>query len=60
MNSFDKIQIEETAEAQMVFNMEEMADMQREDEERERKAQQQLDKIAEECVEEILAAGTDY
>ena len=60
MNSFDKIQIEETAEAQMVFNMEEMADMQREDEERERKAQQQLDKIAEECVEEILAARTDF
>ena len=60
MNSFDNIQCEETAEAQMVFNMEEMADMQREDEERERKAQQQLDKIAEECVEEILAAGTDF
>ena len=60
MNSFDKIQCEETAEAQHIFNMEEMAEMQREDEERERKAQQKLDKIAEECVEEILAAGTDF
>ena len=45
MNSFDKIQGEETAEAQMVFNMEEMAIYQEWLEQREREAQQELDEI---------------
>ena len=60
MNCFDKIQIEETAEAQLCFNMEEMAIYQEWLEQRKREAQQELDKIAEECVEEILAAEIDF
>ena len=43
MNSFDEVQCEETAEAQMIFNMEEMAFMQQWDEEQDRKAQEELD-----------------
>ena len=62
MNSFDNIQCEETSNAQLCFNMEEMAIYQEWLEERHQQAlaQQELDKIAEECVEEILAAGIDF
>jgi len=60
MNSFDKIQCEETPDAQLYFSMEEMVIYQEWLEQREREAQQELDKIAEECVEEILAAEIDF
>ena len=43
MNSFDNIQCEETANAQLCFNMEEMAFMQEWMEEWEREAQKELD-----------------
>lgn len=56
MNSFDKIQIEETAEAQMVFNMEEMAIYQEWLEQREREAQQELDEI----FDELYDAEIDF
>jgi|TARA_B100001564_G_scaffold331209_1_gene317085 hypothetical protein len=60
MNSFDEVQCEETADAQMIFNMEEMAVYQAWIEEQERKAQAELDKISEECVDEIFAAELDF
>ena len=58
MNSFDNIQCEETAEAQMVFNMEEMAIYQEwlEEREREREAQQELDEI----FDELYDAEIDF
>ena len=56
MNSFDKLQIEETAEAQMVFNMEEMAIYQEWLEQREREAQQELDEI----FDELYDAEIDF
>ena len=46
MNCFDEIQCEETANAQLLFNMEEMAVYQEWMEEREREAQIELDEIA--------------
>ena len=46
MNSFDEIQCEETAEAQHLFNMEEMAFMQEWQEEQKRKVQEELDRMA--------------
>ena len=46
MNCFDEIQCEETSNAQLCFNMEEMAIMQEWMEEREREAQQELDEYA--------------
>ncbi len=60
MNCFDKIQIEETAEAQMFFNMEEMAFMQEWMEERMREAQQELDEWADARMEETLAGEVDF
>ena len=56
MNSFDNIQCEETAEAQMVFNMEEMAIYQEWLEQREREAQQELDEI----FDELYDAEIDF
>ena len=55
MNSFDEIQCEETAEAQMIFNMEEMAFMQEWQEQQERKAQEELDNMA-----DLMAAELDF
>lgn len=46
MNCFDEIQCEETSNAQLLFNMEEMAIYQEWMEEREREAQAELDAIA--------------
>ena len=60
MNCFDKIQIEETAEAQLCFNMEEMAIMQEWLEEREREAQRELDEWADARIEETLAGEVDF
>ena len=64
MNSFDEVQCEETPEAQMYFNMEEMMEemavYQAWMKEQERKAQAELDKISEECVDEIFAAELDF
>ena len=53
MNSFDNIQCEETAEAQMVFNMEEMAIYQEWLEERHQQAlaQRELDEHADELYD---------
>ena len=48
MNSFDKIQCEETPDAQLYFSMEEQAIIEKWEEEQERKAQQELDKYADE------------
>ena len=56
MNSFDNIQCEETADAQMIFNMEEMAFMQEWMEEREREAQKELDEI----FDELYDAEIDF
>ena len=55
MNSFDEIQCEETAEAQLFFNMEEMAFMQEWQEQQERKVQEELDNLA-----ELMAAELDF
>ena len=55
MNSFDEIQCEETADAQMIFNMEEMAFMQEWHEEQEHKAQEELDNLA-----DLMAAELDF
>ena len=64
MNSFDKVQCEETPEAQMYFGMEEMIEemavYQAWMKEQERKAQAELDKISEQCVDEIFAAELDF
>ena len=64
MNSFEKVQCEETPEAQMYFNMEEMMEemavYQAWMREQERKAQEELDNISEECVDEIFAAELDF
>jgi hypothetical protein len=48
MNSFDNIQCEETPDAQLYFSMEEQAIIEKWEEEQERKAQQELDKYADE------------
>ena len=56
MNSFDNIQCEETANAQLCFNMEEMAIYQEWLEEREREAQQELDEI----FDELYDAEIDF
>ena len=55
MNSFDEVQCEETAEAQMIFNMEEMAFMQKWEEEQDRKAQEELDYLA-----DLMDAELDF
>ena len=55
MNSFDEVQCEETADAQMIFNMEEMAVYQAWIEEQERKAQAELDNL-----EELIADELDF
>jgi len=55
MNSFDEIQCEETAEAQHLFNMEEMAFMQEWEEQQERKVQEELDNLA-----DLIAAELDF
>ena len=60
MNSFDKIQCEETANAQLLFNMEELAIMQEWLEEREREAQRELDEWADARIEETLAGEVDF
>ena len=56
MNSFDEIQCEETADAQMCFSMEEMAIYQEWLEQREREAQQELDEI----FDELFDAEIDF
>ena len=55
MNSFDEVQCEETADAQMIFNMEEMAVYQAGIEEQERKAQEELDYLA-----DLMDAELDF
>ena len=55
MNSFDEVQCEETADAQMIFNMEEMALYQAWIEEQERKAQEELDYLA-----DLMDAELDF
>ena len=55
MNSLDEVQCEETPEAQHLFNMEEMAFMQEWHEEQERKAQEELDNLA-----DLMAAEVDF
>ena len=55
MNSFDEVQCEETADAQMIFNMEEMAFMQQWDEEQDRKAQEELDYLT-----DLMDAELDF
>ena len=55
MNSLDELQCEETAEAQLYFNMEEMAFMQKWEEEQERKVQEELDNLA-----DLIAAEVDF
>ena len=55
MNSFDEIQCEETAEAQLYFDMEEMAIYQEWQEEQERKVQEELDNLA-----DLMAAELDF
>ena len=60
MNSFDNIQCEETANAQLLFNMEEMAFMQEWIEERMREAQRELDEWADARMEETLAGEIDF
>tara|TARA_Y100000004_G_C8610877_1_gene284609 strand:+ start:244 stop:426 length:183 start_codon:yes stop_codon:yes gene_type:complete len=60
MNSFDNIQCEETTNAQLLFNMEEMAFMQEWLEEREREAQRELDEWADARIEETLAGEVDF
>ena len=60
MNSFDNIQCEETADAQMIFNMEEMAFMQEWMEERMREAQRELDEWSDARMEETLAGEVDF
>ena len=56
MSSFDEVRCEETAEAQMIFNMEEMAIYQEWLEQREREAQQELDEI----FDELYDAEIDF
>ena len=56
MNSFDEIQCEETSNAQLCFNMEEMAIYQEWMEEREREAQKELDEI----FDELYDAEIDF
>ena len=48
MNSFDEIQCEETPDAQLYCSMEEQAIIEKWEEEQERKAQQELEKYADE------------
>jgi len=55
MNCFDEVQCEETAEAQMYFNMEEMAFVQEWEEEQERKVQEELDYLA-----DLISAEIDF
>ncbi len=55
MNSFDEIQCEETPHEQLCFNMEEMAIYQEWMEEQERKAQEELDNLA-----DLMAAELDF
>mgnify|MGYP004447527499 FL=1 len=46
MNSYDEVQCEEVSMAQLCFNMEEMAFMQKWMEEQEREAQKELDEVS--------------
>jgi hypothetical protein len=56
MNSFDEVQCEETPNAQLCFNMEEMAIYQEWMEEREREAQKELDEVSDRELEKFTAS----
>ena len=55
MNSFDEVQCEETPNAQLCFNMEEMAIYQEWMEEQEREAQEELDYLT-----DLMEAELDF
>tara|TARA_Y100001972_G_C7610141_1_gene305840 strand:- start:235 stop:417 length:183 start_codon:yes stop_codon:yes gene_type:complete len=60
MNSFDKIQIEESAEYQLFTILEELDFLSKRIEASRREVQKELDELSDQYIEENLAAEIDF
>ena len=60
MNSFDKIQIEESAEYQFSTMMQELQFLKEKIEEQQMEIQKELDELSDKCIDEIFAAEIDF
>ena len=60
MNSFDKIQCEESPEYQWASMIEEIQSLKERIEQKHIQAQKELDELSDKCIDEIIAAEIDF
>ena len=60
MNSFDKIQCEESPEYQWASMIEEIQSLKERTEQKHIQAQKELDELSDKCIDEIFAAEIDF
>ena len=60
MNSYDKIQCEESPEYQWASMIEEIQSLKERIEQKHIQAQKELDELSDKCIDEIIAAEIDF